>query len=56
VENALVSASHDTSTQMIEQTYSRFIVGDPSDAITRRAMLDMAAPVSTNVVLIGRKP
>ena len=54
----LVAASHDTSTAMIERNYSRYIIGDPSDAITRRAMLDLAAPApADNVVAIaGRKP
>ena len=52
----LVAASHDTSVAMLEKTYSRHIIGDPSDAIMRRAMLDLAAPAPANVVPIGRKP
>jgi integrase len=52
----LVAASHDTSTAIIERNYSRHIIGDPSDALTRRAMLDLAMPATTgNVVpLAGR--
>ena len=50
----VVAASHDTSTDQIEKNYSRFIVGDASDTLCRRAMLDMetAAPAS-NVVKLG---
>jgi hypothetical protein len=52
----LVAASHDTSVAMIEKTYSRYIIGDPSDAITRLAMLDLASPATApNIVPIGRK-
>jgi integrase len=36
----IVGAQHDTSTEMIEATYSKFIT-DFSDEITRRAMLDI---------------
>jgi integrase len=51
----LVAASHDTSTAMIERNYSRHIIGDPSDALTRRAMLDLAAAPAGNVVpIMGR--
>jgi integrase len=46
----VVAAHHDTSVLMIEKTYSRHIVGDPSDAITRRALLDMSEPIAGNVV------
>jgi integrase len=51
----LVAASHDTSVAMIEKTYSRHIIGDASDALMRRAMLDMGAPAAGNIVPIGRK-
>lgn len=51
----VVASLHDTSTAMIEKTYSRFIVGDPSDAMVRRALLDVASPApAVNVVPIGR--
>jgi integrase len=49
----LVAASHDTSTAIIERNYSRHIIGDPSDALTRRAMLDLGQPtLADNVVSI----
>jgi integrase len=53
----VVAASHDTSVAMIEKNYSRHIIGDPSDALMRRAMLDIAAPAPGNVVVPigGRK-
>jgi integrase len=53
----VVASHHDTSVLMIERNYSRFIVGDPSDAITRRALLDLGEPATgTNVVpIIGAK-
>jgi integrase len=35
----IVAAHHDTSVPMIEKTYSKYI-GDHSDALTRRALLD----------------
>jgi integrase len=46
----VVASFHDTSVAMLEKTYSRHIVGDPSDAIVRRGLLDMAAPPTGNVV------
>jgi integrase len=50
----LVAAGHDTSTAIIERNYSRHIIGDPSDALTRRAMLDLAMPEpADNVVPIA---
>ena len=46
----VVAVNHDTSTAMIERTYSRFI-GDHADAIARTALLDLAAtPPAGNVV------
>ena len=42
---------HDTSTAMIEANYSAHI-SDHADAISRRALLDIAAPVAANVVKI----
>lgn len=38
----VVAVNHDTSVAMIERTYSRYI-GDHADALTRAALLDMAA-------------
>jgi hypothetical protein len=56
VPTRIVASHHDTSTAMLEKHYSRYIVGDPADAITRRALLDMAAPaaVSNVVPIAGR--
>jgi integrase len=49
----VVAAHHDTSVAMIEKTYSRYIIGDPTDIMTRRTLLDFAAPsASANVVAI----
>jgi integrase len=44
----------DTSTTQIEKNYSASI-GDHSDALARRAMLDAAAPAGNVVALTGRK-
>jgi integrase len=41
----LVAVNHDTSVLMIEKSYSAHI-SDHTDAISRRALLDMAAPVA----------
>lgn len=49
----LVAAAHDTSVVMIEKNYSRYIIGDASDALVRRTLLDTAAPPPPNVVPIG---
>jgi hypothetical protein len=48
----VVAVNHDTSVAMIERTYSRYI-GDHADALARKALLDIAAPPSGNVVPIG---
>ena len=57
VPTRVVAAHHDTSVAMLEKTYSRHIIGDPSDAITRRALLDLGEPpAGPNVVPIGGKP
>ena len=41
----VVAAHHDTGVAMIEQHYSKYIIGDPSDALTRKTLLDLdAAP------------
>jgi integrase len=46
----VVASLHDTSVAMLEKTYSKHIVGDPSDAIVRRGLLDMGPPPAGNVV------
>jgi integrase len=50
----IVASLHDTSVIMLEKTYSRYIIGDPSDAIVRRGLLDMGAPPANNVVPITK--
>ena len=51
----VVASFHDTSVLMIEKTYSRHIVGDPSDAIVRRGLLDMnTPPAGSNVVPLAK--
>jgi integrase len=49
----ICATHHDTSTQMIERNYSRYI-GDHSDAIVRRALLDIGASAGGNVVPLAR--
>jgi integrase len=51
----VVASHHDTSVEMIERHYSRYIT-DVSDALTRRTLLDFAAPapVATNVITLAR--
>jgi hypothetical protein len=44
VPNRVVAAHHDTSVAMIEKNYSRYIIGDPTDALTRATLLDLTAP------------
>ena len=52
----IVATTHDTSTAMIEQTYSKHIT-DHSDSLVRPALLDLSElPAAANVVLIGRRP
>jgi integrase len=41
VPTRVVAAHHDTSVTMIERNYSRFIIGDPSDALTRATLIDL---------------
>jgi integrase len=51
----VVAASHDTSVVQIEKNYSKHIIGDPSDVMCRKVMLNMeTAAESSNVVPIGR--
>jgi integrase len=49
----VVAVHHDTSVPMIEKNYSRHI-GDHADVVVRRALLDIATPVSTNIVPLVR--
>lgn len=46
VPTRVVAAHHDTSVAMIEKNYSRYIIGDPSDALTRTTLLDFEKPLS----------
>ncbi|MCK1709008.1 MULTISPECIES: site-specific integrase [unclassified Bradyrhizobium] len=46
VPTRVVAAHHDTSVAMIEKNYSRYIIGDPSDALTRATLLDFEKPLS----------
>ena len=48
----VVAVNHDTSIAMLERTYSRFI-GDHSDALARRALLDATISPNGNVVPIA---
>jgi integrase len=48
----VVAVNHDTSVTMLEKTYSKFI-GDHSDTLTRRALLDTAEPADSNVIPIA---
>jgi integrase len=48
----IVAVNHDTSIAMLERTYSRYI-GDHSDALARRALLDTTTPSNDNVVQIA---
>jgi integrase len=48
----ITAASHDTSAAMIEKNYSRYIIGDPSDAMCRKAMLDLGTAPASNIVAI----
>ena len=49
----VVAVHHDTSVPMIERNYSRHI-GDHTDAMVRRGLLDIAASTGTNVVPLAR--
>ncbi|WP_461324443.1 site-specific integrase [Bradyrhizobium diazoefficiens] len=40
VPTRVVAAHHDTSVAMIEKNYSRYIIGDPSEALTRATLLN----------------
>ncbi|TYO67070.1 site-specific integrase [Bradyrhizobium hipponense] len=54
VPTRVVAAHHDTSVAMIERNYSRFIIGDPSEALTRATLLDWATPASPEVIPLAR--
>ncbi|UPJ29270.1 hypothetical protein [Bradyrhizobium sp. CW1] len=43
VPTRVVAAHHDTSVQMVEKNYSRYIIGDPSEALTRATLIDFGA-------------
>ena len=40
VPTRIVAAQHDAWVAMIEKNYSRYIIGDPSEALTRATLLD----------------
>jgi hypothetical protein len=51
----IVAGHHDTSVAMIEKHYSRFIIGDPSEALTRATLLDFGmVSASADVVRLER--
>ncbi len=50
----VVASHHDTSVAEIERTYSRFIIGDATEALTRATLLDLAKPTASNVVKLTR--
>jgi integrase len=52
----IVATLHDTSVKMIERTYSRHIA-EHTDALARRALLDIAPPAIANIVALpqGRR-
>ena len=51
VPTRVVAAHHDTSIAMIERNYSRYILGDSTEALTRAALLDFGAPANLTVQL-----
>jgi integrase len=48
----LVASNHDTSLQMLARTYARYIADHAHGDITRRGLLDAAAPAAPNVVAL----
>jgi integrase len=50
----VVAVNHDTSVAMIERTYSRYI-GDHSDTVARRALLDLTETPTANVVALHER-
>jgi integrase len=56
VPTRVVAAHHDTSVSMIERNYSRFIIGDPTEALTRATLLDMKEPApAADVIPVARQ-
>jgi integrase len=49
----VVAVNHDTGIVMLEKTYSRYI-GDYSDALSRRVLLDTGGPAADNVLPLPR--
>jgi len=45
----IVAALHDSSTKMLERTYSKYIA-EHTDAIARPALLDVSHPTANNVI------
>ncbi|HZV05862.1 MAG TPA: hypothetical protein VE999_12335 [Gemmataceae bacterium] len=54
VPTRIVAAHHDTSVQMIERNYSRYILGDPTDALTRATLLDFGPTQAADVIPMAR--
>jgi site-specific recombinase XerD len=54
VPTQVVASTHDTSTAMLTANYAAFI-SSVSDALTRRALLDLTPPRGSKVVPLGRK-
>jgi integrase len=55
VPTRVVASHHDTSVAMIERNYSRYILGDPTDALTRATLIDLGpARGSAEVIPIER--
>jgi hypothetical protein len=56
VPTRVVAAHHDTSVAMIEKNYSRYIIGDPSDALTRATLIDLREPsTAADVIPIAKQ-
>jgi integrase len=51
VPTRVVAAHHDTSIAMIERNYSRYILGDSTEALTRAALLNFGAPANLEDVV-----
>jgi integrase len=49
----ITAVHHNTSTTMIERSYSRYI-NDHADTVVRRGLIDIAAPAGTNIVPLVR--
>jgi hypothetical protein len=49
----LVASSLDTSIEVIERSYSKYI-SDHGDAQMRRALFDVAAPSDSNIIPLAR--